>query len=96
MSCGVGHKCGSDPVLLQLWCRLAGAALIRPLAQELPYAVGMALKKKKKKKEIKATKYHNSKLHQKIRLNFITVTKLILYILQSHKAVRIKYRCKVI
>ena len=45
MSCGVGHRCGLDPVLL--WCRLAATALIRPLALELPYAAGMALKRKK-------------------------------------------------
>ena len=29
MSCGVGHRCNSDPVLL--WCRLAATAQIRPL-----------------------------------------------------------------
>ena len=39
-----------DPVLLWLWHRLAAAALIRPLAWELPYATGVALKKKKEKK----------------------------------------------
>ena len=31
-NCGVGHRQGSDLVLLWLWCRLAAAALIRPLA----------------------------------------------------------------
>ena len=40
-----------DLVLLWLWCRPAGAALIRPLAWELPYAVGVALKSKKRKKK---------------------------------------------
>ena len=45
MSCGVGHRCSSDPVLL--WCRLETKALIQPLAWEPPYAVGAALKKKK-------------------------------------------------
>ena len=35
-SCGVGCKCGSDPALWWLWHRLAAAAPIRPLAQELP------------------------------------------------------------
>ena len=35
-----------DPVLLWLWCRLAATALIRPLAWEPPYAVGVALKRK--------------------------------------------------
>ena len=29
MICGVGHRCGSDPVLLWLWCRPAATALIR-------------------------------------------------------------------
>ena len=38
-------------VLLWLWCRSAAMALIRPLAWELPYAAGAALKKKKKKKK---------------------------------------------
>ena len=47
MSCGVGRSHGSDPGLLWLWCTLAAAALIRPLAWELPYAVGEALKSKK-------------------------------------------------
>ena len=48
MSCGVGHRCGLDPPLLWLWCRLAGTALIRPLSWEPPYAVGAALKSKNK------------------------------------------------
>ena len=41
---GVGRRCGFHPVLLWLWYRP-----IRPLAWEPPYAVGAALKKKKKK-----------------------------------------------
>ena len=45
MSCHVGHRCNSDPMLLWLWCRLSDAATIQPLAWELLYAVGMALKK---------------------------------------------------
>ena len=28
ISCGIGHRCGLDPVLLWLWCRLAAAAPI--------------------------------------------------------------------
>ena len=39
-----------DPALLWLWCRWEAAALIQPLAWELPYAAGLALKSKKKKK----------------------------------------------
>ena len=36
-------------VLPWLWHRPVAATLIRPLAQELPYAAGAALKKKKKR-----------------------------------------------
>ena len=46
MSCGVGRRCGSDPELLWFWCRPAAAALILPLAWELPYATGVAKKQK--------------------------------------------------
>ena len=54
MSCGVGHRCGLDLVLLWMWCRPAATALIGPLAWEPPYALGTALKRLKdqKKKEI--------------------------------------------
>ena len=48
MSCGGGHRCSSDPALLWLWYRLAATIPTRPLAWELPYAVGVALKRKKK------------------------------------------------
>ena len=43
-----------DLALLRLWCRLAAAAPISPLAWELPYVAGVALKSKKKKKEKKS------------------------------------------
>ena len=53
VSCGVGCRCGSDPVLLGLWRRLVATAPIRPLAWEPPYAMGaiqeMAKRQKKKK-----------------------------------------------
>ena len=39
-----------DPALLRLWCRLTAAAPIRPLAWELPYFMGEALKRQKDKK----------------------------------------------
>ena len=51
MSCGVGRGHGSDPVFLWLWCRPAAVAQIRPLAWELPFAEGAALKKKKRERE---------------------------------------------
>ena len=48
VSCGVDHRRGLDLALLWLWRRPAAAAPIRPLAWELPYASGAALKEKKK------------------------------------------------
>ena len=51
MSCGVGRRGVLDPVLLWLWCRQVAVALIPPLAWELPCAVGVTLKSKKKEKE---------------------------------------------
>ena len=53
MSCGVGHRCSLDPELLWLWHRVAVTAPFCPLAWELPYAIGAALKSKKKKKKEK-------------------------------------------
>ena len=47
MSCDVGHRGVSDPVLLWLWHRPAATALIGPLAWEPPYAAGTALEKAK-------------------------------------------------
>ena len=49
-SCGVAHRCILDPAMLWLWLwrRLATVALIQPLAWELPYATGEAIKRKKK------------------------------------------------
>ena len=44
MSCGVGCRHGSDPVLLWLWHRPAAATPIQSLAWELTQASGAALK----------------------------------------------------
>ena len=52
-SYGTGHRHGLDPAPLWLWCRRAAVALIQPLAWELPYAVGVALKNKNKKQKKK-------------------------------------------
>ena len=46
MSCSVHHRRGSDPALLWLWCRPAAIALSQPPAWELPYAAGVAPKRK--------------------------------------------------
>ena len=43
--CGVGHRLGLDPVLLWVWHRPAAVALSLPLAWELPYAAGSALRR---------------------------------------------------
>ena len=51
MSCGVGGRRGSDPMLLWLWHRPAVTAPIQPLAWELPYAVRWPKKEKKKRKK---------------------------------------------
>ena len=53
MSCGIGHRLGSDLELLWLWCGQAAVALIGPLVWEPLHAKGMALKRpppQKKKK----------------------------------------------
>ena len=52
VSCGVGHRCGSDLLFLWLWCRLGAVAPIGPLAWEPPYAAGVALKRQKIKVEV--------------------------------------------
>ena len=51
VGCGVGHRRGSDPKVLGLWCRLVAVVelQIQPLAWELPCALGVALKKNKQK-----------------------------------------------
>lgn len=49
MTCGVGHRHGSDLVLVWLWYRPAAIAPIGPLAWDPLYAAGAALKSKKKK-----------------------------------------------
>ena len=62
-SCSVGHRCGWDPELLWLWCRPAAAALIRPVAQELPYAMDTVVKKERKQnKELTVIKMFTTAL----------------------------------
>ena len=63
MSCGVGCRLGSDPVLLWLWRRPAAIALIRPLAWEPPYVEGAAQEMAQRKKKIK-------KINKKRRKSF--------------------------
>ena len=50
MSCGVGHRRGTDPAWLWLWRRPAAIAPTGPLLWEPPYAAGAALKRQERKK----------------------------------------------
>ena len=87
MSCGVGCRRSSDPVLLWLWCRLAATALIQPLAWEPPCAAGAVLenthKKKKKEKEnlVKWSSKADMILINLIQTVFVLVVFLRCYIL---------------
>ena len=63
MSCGVGHRCSSDPEFLWLWHRLAAASQIQSL--EHPYATGVAVKRKSKKQ----TKQKNCCLMEDVSLS---------------------------
>ena len=49
MNYGVGCRLSPNPMLLWLWHKSAAPAPVRPLAWELPYAAGTALKRQKKK-----------------------------------------------
>ena len=51
MSCGIGCRHGSDPVLQWLWHRPMATAPIQPLAWESPYAVAAALEKAKRQRK---------------------------------------------
>ena len=79
LSCDVGHRLGSDPMLLWLWRRPAATAPIRPLAWVSPCAAGVALKERPKKKDKKKNvlfdpishsldSTHRNKKHQHIKL----------------------------
>ena len=56
VSCGVGHRRGSDPALLWLWRRPVATAPIQPLAWEPPYAAGAAQEIAKRQKKPKKNK----------------------------------------
>ena len=64
MSCGVGHRRDLDLALLWLWHSPAALALIRPLAWELPYAIGVALKSKIKIKINEFTEPQHMQINQ--------------------------------
>ena len=43
LSCGVGHRHGSDPMLVWLWGRPAATAPFWPPAWELPHAITLKI-----------------------------------------------------
>ena len=75
VSCSAGRRHSLDPALLWLWCRPAAVAPIRPLAWELPYAAGAALKSKetKQNKQKQTNKQKTTYTHTKKLLDFCGV-----------------------
>ena len=71
---GIGGRWGLDLTWPWLWHRLAAAALIQPLAWELPYAAGVALKRKKGKK-LSFEYYEKKKKNFRNAENKLMVTK---------------------
>ena len=51
MSCGVGRRCGSDPVWLWLWRRPVATAPVGPLPWEAPYAAEAAQEMAKRQRK---------------------------------------------
>ena len=56
VSCGIGHRCLLDLVLLWLWCRPVATATIWPVGWELPCAKGAAPKTWRKRQKNKNKK----------------------------------------
>ena len=63
MSCGVAYRRSSDLALLWLWHKPAATSLIRPLAWELPPAVGEALKRQSINQSINQSFFFNLKIN---------------------------------
>ena len=68
MRCGVGRRCSLDLAVLWLRCRQAAIALIRSLAWEPPYAMGVSALKRQNKKKKKYLFKKNPEKH-KIKKN---------------------------
>ena len=69
-SCSVGSRGDSDLALLWLWCRPTATAPFQPLAWELPYAMGVALKRQEDRQ--KGTKIVLTYQKDKLRYRFIS------------------------
>ena len=76
MSCGVGHRCGSDIALLWLWlwlwCRPAAVALIIPLAWKPPYTECSPKKQKQNKTKQNKKKPNNPFLFVLWKYNIVS------------------------
>ena len=72
MSCGEGHRHGSDPAFLWLWCRTAATSLIWPLAWEPPYAEGVPQENGKKTKKNKNKKQSSVNFRSSLLIFLIT------------------------
>ena len=84
LNCGVGHRCGSDPALLWLWCRPAAIALIRPIVWEPPYAASAVLKRKKKVIKNKVYKKNQSPFHSVLKLTSVRLQCSLIQLYQPH------------
>ena len=62
-------------MLLWLWCRLAAAALIQSLAWDSPNAVGVALKRQRRRRS-----FYYLKSHEDIYVCFIYVGNIAYYL----------------
>ena len=87
MSCGVGHRCGSDPALLWLCHRPAATVLISPLVWEPPYAADMALKRKKKEEEEEM----HTHIHHKTQIRMFIVALFYFICYFSFRATSLAY-----
>ena len=76
MSCGVGHRGARSCIAVAVVERLAVAAPIGPLAWELPYATGAALKSKKEKEEREREREDGWKEGREGRKLYINILKL--------------------
>ena len=70
MSCGVGHRWGSNLAWLWLWSRPEAISLIPPLAWEPPHTMGAALKRQTLQKQTKNKKL-NAQLPSDLAVTFL-------------------------
>ena len=62
-----------DPALLWLWRRPAAVALFQPLAWEPPFATGMALKRQKKRIQVRIYRRTHYKYFKRYKYKYTVV-----------------------